>query len=384
MTDYDVIIVGAGSMGLSAAYQLAKAKRKVLLLDGADAPHDYGSHGGHTRLIRHALGEGLHYVPLALRSQAIWNDIEKYGPDDTFMETGVLTFGLSDSEEVKTAMKAALEFNLNCQIFTSGKGMNEQWPGLNLPDDFIGIYEPHAGILDANTAIDFFRDKALDLDAQLETDSAVESIEWLDDKHVRVHTETNSYEGEKVILTAGAYTNQLLESLDLKLAIQPSRRTVTWFETDEDLYSADVFPGYIGKVDQGYDCYGFPSVKGSGMKIGSYNYGHDADIEDIDFDYGNDAADEGIVRFFLDKYLPQAAAKELEGEVALFQMTPDEDFIIDFHPDYSNIIIAAGFAGHGFKFVPAIGEILSQLAQDGETDYDISAFDIERPAIILD
>ena len=58
----------------------------------------------------------------------------------------------------------------------------------------------------------------------------------------------------------------------------------------------------------------------------------------------------------------------------MYTMTPDEHFIIDRHPDYPQVVFAAGFSGHGFKFSSVVGEILSDLASTGETRFDITLF----------
>jgi N-methyl-L-tryptophan oxidase len=73
---YDVIIVGAGSMGMPAGYFLAREGFKTLLVDAFDPPHSSGSHHGDTRMIRHAYGEGKQYVPLVLRAQDLWHELE--------------------------------------------------------------------------------------------------------------------------------------------------------------------------------------------------------------------------------------------------------------------------------------------------------------------
>ena len=338
--------------------------------------------GGHTRLIRHALGEGLHYVPLSLRSQEIWESIEKNTDEDSYKRTGVLTFGHSESEVVKTAIEAGEVYDLEKEVFSNGRDMNERFSGLNLPDDYIGIYEPNGGVIDANTVINFFKKRALDLGAELLTDTKVEKIEVITPEQVQVFTKNACYEAEKVIVTVGGHTENLLEKLGKKIASQASRRTVAWFESDEDLYSDETFPGFIGKVDDGYDCYGFPSIKESGVKIGAYNFGHDSHVDDIDFEFGAYDEDENVVRHFLKNYMPGANGELIKGSVCIFQMTPDEQFIIDFHPDYKNMVIASGFAGHGFKFVPVVGEILAQLIEDGRTEYDIDQFSLHRPEII--
>lgn len=65
----------------------------------------------------------------------------------------------------------------------------------------------------------------------------------------------------------------------------------------------------------------------------------------------------------------------------MFTNTSDENFILDQHPQHDHVIIGAGFSGHGFKFSPAIGQILSDLAVKGKTDFDISSFSIQREAL---
>lgn len=69
--NYDVIIVGAGSMGMAAGYFLSESGKRVLLLDSFNPPHNKGSHHGETRIIRYAYAEGEEYVPFILRAKGI-------------------------------------------------------------------------------------------------------------------------------------------------------------------------------------------------------------------------------------------------------------------------------------------------------------------------
>lgn len=89
--------------------------------------------------------------------------------------------------------------------------------------------------------------------------------------------------------------------------------------------------------------------------------------------------DENNIREFLERYMPQAAGKLLKGKVCMYTITPDEHFIIDLHPQFKNVAIAAGFSGHGFKFASGVGEVLCQLATNGHTEHNISLFSISRP-----
>ena len=70
--------------------------------------------------------------------------------------------------------------------------------------------------------------------------------------------------------------------------------------------------------------------------------------------------------------------RSTDAEVCLYTETPDEDFIIDSHPHCPDMLVAAGFSGHGFKFCSLVGRIMSELATNGETDFDIHPFRIDR------
>lgn len=65
----------------------------------------------------------------------------------------------------------------------------------------------------------------------------------------------------------------------------------------------------------------------------------------------------------------------------MYTTTPDEHFVLAKHPDHANVTVACGFSGHGFKFVPVIGEVLADLAIDGATSHPIALFDPARCAV---
>ncbi|TGV09147.1 FAD-dependent oxidoreductase, partial [Mesorhizobium sp. M00.F.Ca.ET.186.01.1.1] len=96
MQTYEVIIAGAGSMGMAAGYYLAKRGVSTLMIDAFDPPHTMGSHHGDTRIIRHAYGEGKQYVPFALRAQELWRELEEASGMKLFSQTGVLSAGAKD------------------------------------------------------------------------------------------------------------------------------------------------------------------------------------------------------------------------------------------------------------------------------------------------
>ncbi len=90
------------------------------------------------------------------------------------------------------------------------------------------------------------------------------------------------------------------------------------------------------------------------------------------------AEDEAILRKAVTRYFPLASGRLLDRMTCMYTNTPDGHFMIGVLPDHPQVSVAAGFSGHGFKFASVVGEIMADLAQNGETDHDISLFRLDR------
>lgn len=386
MADYDVIVVGAGSMGMAAGYFLAKAGKKTLMIDAFSPPHSWSSHEGDTRYISAASGEGGPYVPLTLRSIEFYDELQEKSSEQLIAKNGALTFGLPESKFVATAIESAKDFDIEVEYFPNGKAFNERWPDLQFPDNIHGILEPNSGILSLPSIIRVFRLNALREGAELLTNNPVLDLKVEDDE-VTVVAKDGTYTAEKVILSAGPYMNKILEMVGLDLNLEVSRRVIGWFDSDIESYSIDAFPSFYGDTEIGV-YYGFPSIREFGFKIGKFYepddlepWADDLEPEYINKDFGAFKRDERELRKFLAEYMPGANGHIMDSEVGMWTNTSDENYVIDFHPEHDNVIIAAGFSGNGAKAVPAVGEILSQLAIKGESDLDISEFSATREAL---
>lgn len=375
MEKFDVIVVGAGSVGMAAGYELAKKGVRTLLIDAFDPPHTMGSHHGDTRIIRHAYGEGVQYVPLALRAQELWEELSGLSGKTLFARTGVLGAGPLGSPFLAEMQVSAKQFSLPLEVM-SAEEINRRWDGMNLPDNFYGCYETNAGVLYSERCITAYRELATSLGAVLLTHTRVTDVQ-VETDHVTVTTDQGSYRGEKLLLSAGAWNPALLKSLGLQLPLVPTRKTVAWFAADEQLYSSEKFPAFVFELEDSI-YYGFPSIDQTGVKIGRHDGGHPIDPDQLDRTFGTYPSDEGDVRSFLETYMPQAAGPLQQGRVCIYTLTPDEHFVIDHHPEHEHVIITAGFSGHGFKFASAIGEAASQLLTDGKSTHDLSLFALNR------
>jgi N-methyl-L-tryptophan oxidase len=371
---FDVAIIGAGTMGMAAGAFLAQQKVKTLLIDAFDPPHNHGSHHGDTRLIRHAYGEGRQYVTLVKRAQQLWGDLERESGYKIFEKTGVLGLGPSDSPFLHETIEAAKKYELPLQVLNANE-IKEKWPGISIPDNFIGCFEAESGLIYSEKAIQAYKELATLNGAQLVTNTPVQQVDMNSEDVVKIVTADNVFWAKKVIVTVGAWAAKLLP--DLKLPIQPVRKVVGWFETPEGIYDSANFPSfYVDDKDKMF--YGFPNLNGAGLKIGRTDGGQEIDPSQHKQNFGQYETDEGDLRHFLGSYMPEANGMLREGKTCIYTLSSDHDFIIDLHPENNNVILACGFSGHGFKFGSVMGEVLSQLAIKGHSEFDISIFSLKR------
>ncbi|WP_010283785.1 N-methyl-L-tryptophan oxidase [Bacillus timonensis] len=373
--DFDVIIVGAGSMGMAAGYYLAKQGKQVLLIDSHNPPHSEGSHHGETRIIRHAYGEGESYVKMALRAQVLWNELQELSEEEIFINTGVINIGPLHSTFIQNVISSAEKYSLNVKRITAEE-IQQRWPGFSVPEGYIGCYERDSGVLMSENCISAYKTEAIKQGAILKPNSPVTSIDVFED-YVQVKTEKDSYTAKSLIFTPGAGSRKLLPLLGLELPLQEVRKTFSWFDTDEEIYRTDSFPAFAFEFST-ETFYGFPSIKEAGVKIGRHDGGQPRDMDRPNEPFGTYEDDIKDVSRFAERYIHKVGQHRM-GKVCTYTNTPDEDFIIDKHPNHDHVVIACGFSGHGFKFSSVVGEILSELVTgDGQTMFDITPFSLKR------
>lgn len=376
MEHYDVIVAGAGAMGMAAGYHLAAAGRRTLLIDVDDPPHGNGAHHGDTRIIRHAYGEGREYTPLALRAQALWLQLERETGKRLFLRTGFLQAGEPGSRMLEEVIGSASAHGLPIDI-VRGEELRRRWPGLRLPETSVACFEKDSGVLLCESCVAAYRQAATERGAKLLTMAAASAIEP-DGDGVTVRTDAGDYRAGALVLTAGKLAGPLLRGLGLNVPLAPIRKTVAWFPVMTEHYEAERFPAFLFDLPEGI-FYGFPSIDGSGVKAGR----HDGPACPAEPGaplppFGARAEDGRDVSDFMERYMPGVRPTAAKGAACVYTMTPDEHFIVDRHPAYPHIAIGAGFSGHGFKFASAIGEMLARLAMNERPAFDIPLFSLAR------
>jgi len=255
-----------------------------------------------------------------------------------------------------------------------------RFPQFNLPDDTIGYYQPDYSLLAADRCVATLAGQARRHGARIHEHESVREIEP-SGSSVVVRTEQATYKAERVILAAGSWMRLLLFQLDLDLPLTVTKEQVAFFKPrDASAFVPGRFPLFIHRfvgttsLGSGFPIFGHAGVKLMLDRIGPVIQPDDADSVIVEPSLER-------LRAYVGDILPTLGDDIVEAVSCRYTMTPDEDFIIDRHPAYPQIVIASPCSGHGFKFGSVIGRVLADLAQRGATDYDIKRFRIDRPAL---
>ncbi len=385
-TPYDVIVVGLGAMGSSALYQLSQRNLKVLGIDQFNPPHSFGSSHGDTRITRQAIGEGKSYVPLVLRSYEIFEEIEKKTGKKLLEKVGGIIFGNAEAEAIhgkknfiQNTIEAAEKYNIKHTIL-SAEDLKEKFPQFLLQGKEIGYFEENAGYLKPEVCIETQLELAKKNGVEMLMNTKVMSVDVLDDGIVKITTTEGEILTKKIILSPGSWMNTFFP--ELKDLFKVYRQVLYWFDCSTKYQSFTVenkFPIFIWDFGNGKDVYGFPAIDGKdgGIKVAGEEYSEEVSPDTIDREVTEQESQKMYDTYIKDR-IQGINPKVIKSKVCMYTVTPDSDFIIDFHPVHKQIIIASPCSGHGFKHSGGVGEVLADLATDGKTRFDISPFSIKR------
>jgi sarcosine oxidase len=367
---YDVVVVGVGGMGSAALYHLARRGKRVLGLERFDIPNEMGSSHGITRIIRLAYFEHSSYVPLVRRAYELWQELEREAGEQLLHVTGAVEGGHKIYEG---ALRSCHDHDLPHETL-DGREINRRFSAYRLPHDLPLLLQADGGFLLPERCIVAHVEGALANGAVVRARERV--LEWKEGENgVRVQTERGVVEAEKLVLTAGAYSQDVARLPPGMVVAQ--RQVLAWFQPHRpEIFAPERFPVFNVSLEEGH-FYGLPVYGVPGFKLGYYDHdGEQAAPEEISRETG--PADEEVLRPFAERCFPDGAGPTMALKSCLFELSPDEHFLIDFHPEAELAVVGAGFSGHGFKFCSVVGEILADLVLDGDTRHDIGFLRLSR------
>jgi sarcosine oxidase len=193
-----------------------------------------------------------------------------------------------------------------------------------------------------------------------------------------VTTNRGEYEAGQLVLTPGPWAPEVLADLALPLTVE--RHVLFWFDPPAGLaaFAPEHLPVYIWERSDGVHFYGFPHQPGppGGVKVAFFHVGRPCTPHTIDRTVT--AAEVDTMRRCLAEHLPGLAGPLVHTTTCMYTCTPDGHFIVTRHPHHPNVVIGSPCSGHGFKFVPVIGEILADLITRGSTRHPIALFGLDR------
>ncbi|XP_075760649.1 peroxisomal sarcosine oxidase isoform X2 [Pelodiscus sinensis] len=374
---YDTIVVGAGIQGSFAAYHLAKRGQETLLLEQFPLPHSRGSSHGQSRIIRRAYPQE-HYALMMAESYQLWERLEAEAGTRLYRQTGMLVLGADTDPEFQRYCQSLERHGVPGERLTP-EALCGRFPGIRPHGGEAAVSDGTAGILHADRALRAVQDAFRRCGGALRDGHKVTDIK--PGVVVTVTTSGGVYRAKSLVITAGPWTNQLLAPLGLQLPLQTLRINICyWPEKVPGAYGLSAhFPCFLAlRTSQAqHHIFGLPSSEYPGLVKICYHWGSPADPEERDR-APEASADVQILRDFVSKYLPGLVPEPAVVEHCMYTNTPDEDFILDRHPTFSNIVIGAGFSGHGFKLAPVVGRLLSQLSAGEEPSYTMEPFRLRR------
>jgi sarcosine oxidase len=342
---------------------------RVLGIDRYAPPHDRGSSHGDSRIIREAYFEDPVYVPLVRRAYELWRDLERASGTHLLQETGGLMIGAPDSVLVEGALTSARLHGLPHEVLDAD-AIRARFPAFTPERGMVGVFETRAGVLRPEACIAAHLAQARALGATLRLNEPVRGWE-ADGDGVRVHTEHGEARARQLVLCAGAWVNDLLPGSALPVSVE--RQVLHWFRPVRD--RADFAPArcpiHLWQFDGDRFFYGFPDL-GAGVKAAFHHGGVATAADTVERAVADDEVES--VRAAMRRFLPAADGPLVRSVTCLYTNTPDEHFWIDRHPAHPQALVVSACSGHGFKFAPAIGEIVADLLAGSRPHFDLGAF----------
>jgi sarcosine oxidase subunit beta len=368
----DVVIVGAGAMGCSIAFHLARAGvRSIAVVDkgGICSGMTYRS-GALVRL--HYTNEHEARIALcAYRYFHEWSDI--VGGDCGFVQTGFLmVVGPDDVERLHANVAMLKALGVETEAVTP-EDVREAQPFARVDDLGGAAYEPYSGYADPHKTTLALAEAAKKLGVQFHTGRAVHRIRTEHGRVNGIDTDRGPLDAGTVVVAAGPWAPGLLRTAGIEFPIRPTLAEIAFFRRP-----APVTEGHMVYIDRVSGTYFRPHAPRLTFVGAGHGTVTDADPDDLADEISS--AQSMRARERVANRIPAfAGAEPAMGHQGAYDMSPDGKAILDRAPGVEGLYIAGGFSGTGFKKSPAVGLLMSELILDGAArSVDIRPFRFSR------
>jgi sarcosine oxidase len=361
-SSFDVAVIGAGVFGAWTASILRRRNLSVALIEASSPGNSRSSSGGESRIFRMGYGPNELYTRLALASLPRWRELAERAGAPLFQHTGVLWLVCGEDSYAAASLATFARIGIPHDILSPHE-LAHRLPQFALHPGEWGIFEPKAGVLLARRAVAAVVSEAVTAGAEYFTAAALQPKG--SGKLEAVCTSSGeTIRASHFVFACGPWLPHLFPSL-LGQRIFVSRQEVYFFGVPpgDSRFSPPSLPTWISTTDE---FYGMPDIEGRGVKIALDRHGPLMDPESSSRRHLPELMEQA--RTYLGKRFPALAnAPLLESRVCQYENTSNGDFLVDRHPDYTNVWLAGGGSGHGFKHGPAVGEYITTMLIEGRT-----------------
>jgi sarcosine oxidase subunit beta len=364
----DLVIVGGGVMGASAAYHLAgRGMRNVVLLE-KEQFFGQGATGRCAGGVRYQFATEIN-LRLSLASLPMLERFEQeHGQDVNYRACGYLFVLTNEKDRAAFERNVALQHQLGIRTeWLSGAEVRERLPEMCFDDALAGTFNSSDGLVDPNSVVMGYINSATSLGVRVFNNVEVTGVRLRGKRAASVETRSGPIETPLILNAAGPWSARIGEMAGVHIPIQPIRRQM--FTTTPLPGLAPDFPFVIDFARSLYF-----HREGEGLLIGMSNPDQPPGFDQ--------SVDEAFELVNLEAAVARMPRLEHAGRVShwagLYEVTPDA------HPIYGRtpvdgFFVVAGFSGHGFMHGPISGKLMAELILDGRfSSVDVSMLDLAR------
>lgn len=383
---YDVAIIGGGTIGLAAAYYAAAAGKKTILFEQNAFYNDKGSSDGYSRMFRIMYSEA-NMAMLAESSFALWHEIEEDTGVQLLKRNGLLFYGLSGASvegDLKGCENVMTELGIPFQKYADAAHLKDAYPVFrDVPSNYMGLNQASSATTEVQPSLHTFHDFAIKKGATLLSHCPATVIDPKPGaRSYKISTPQGVFTANSLIMSPGAWSNKVFAPFGVQLNLDIWQMNVAYFKVDPSLKWPMWFEfgPTVGGVQQQF--YGFPPLERPGYIKVSCEFTDDHYTDPSQCSYKPNPRILKQISDFLSVRFRGVDPTPVDPATCLYTMSADGQMVLDTLPGYPNVAVLTGESGRAFKFTPLFGRILMQLATTGKTPYDIAEFNIHRKGIL--
>jgi len=372
VNEYDVVVVGAGAFGSWTAYHLARAGKRVAIVDAYGPGNSRASSGGETRVIRCAYGASETYTRWAARSLEQWKALLGDAQPRDFYETGVLFLARATDRNAAASLHVLATAGVPHERLER-VDLRRRFPQFNFGLARWAIYEPGGGAIMARRSVQrvvaaaraagaSYFDGRVNRISEAASDGPLKAVDVADGRTLRAAA---------FVFACGPWLPTICPAA-LGRRIFSTRQEVFYVgpPSGDTRFSPPAMPVWIDFADE---VYGLPDIEHKGVKIASDRHG-----APFDPDTGERVvtpAGRRAMRKYVARRFPALAKQPfVASEVCQYENTSNGDFLIDRHPARRNVWLVGGGSGHGLKHGPMVGQYVAEHLTSGADPEPLFAY----------